>query len=164
MVVHTDVDQNCIPQLDPKTRKPIVDFYWLMDGKTFKPVNPLIKNGIRDRIQALSSLDRTNIFFIDLLDLSEVKIDLPESQLTVEVFKNTLGHCEARSTIELGKSDENITLLLHTIYVEAKRTLNPFSPKVNSITLKGIDLTTGLRKSRTYSAHSRSSPLEFLFY
>jgi len=151
MIVHTETDSNCAPIRNTTTSTPLVDFYWLMNGKTFKPVNPIIKSNIRERIQSLPT-QRSNLFYIDLLELSEVKIDLPESQLAVETFKNAQGKCEARSTMMLGESDENITLVLQTIFVDAKIGLNPFKPKVKSITLKGIDLATGLPKNRTYSA------------
>lgn len=151
MVVHTDTDTNCHPVRDPSTSTPFVDFYWLMNRTTFKPVNPIIKNNIRERIQSLPS-QRANAFFIDLLDLEEVNIDLPESKLAVETFKNANGQCEARSTMELGESDGNTVLILQTVFVDAKKTINPLRPKVKSITLKGIDMATGFPKERTYSA------------
>src|SRR5678815_4655824 len=52
MVVYTKEDVNGRFLADDADRnRPVFDFYWLMDGKNYKPVNGLIKNEIGKRFE-----------------------------------------------------------------------------------------------------------------
>ncbi len=153
MVVHTTADSNCLPVPDSDSQTPILDYYWLMNRKTYKPLNPIIKSYTRERISATPSSEAKNIFFINLNDLSEVDIDLPSHQVSVETFRNGEGNCEAVGKMTLGESDANSTIILQKIFVDAQLTLNPRRPKVRSITLEGLDASTGTPKIRTYKAN-----------
>jgi hypothetical protein len=151
MVVHAIADSDCVPVVDPVNKTPIIDFYWLMNRSAYKPVHPLIKKNIRERLTAMAAKTK-NVFYINLEDLSEVKIDLPSSRVKVETFRNSNGQCQAVGKITLGGSDGNMTMILKKIFVEAKKTGNPFRPKVVSITLSGLDATSSVPVTRIYEA------------
>ena len=53
MVLYTKVDANGHFLTDHADRnRPVFDFYWLMDGKNYKPVNGRIKTEIGKRLDA----------------------------------------------------------------------------------------------------------------
>ncbi|MES2767620.1 MAG: hypothetical protein V4596_00620 [Bdellovibrionota bacterium] len=151
MVVHTIADANCLPIVDNQI--PSLDYYWLMNRTMYKPLHPIIKSYTRERISAAPSDEAKNIFFVNLNDLSEIDIDLPSHQVIVETFRNSDGKCEAVAKMKLGESDAGATIILQKIYVDAKQTLNPRRPKIKSITLEGLDASTGGARVRTYKAN-----------
>lgn len=150
MVVYTKLDGKCrvLTKHDAEGTAPIFDFYWLMDGKKFKPVAFAIKSGIRSRLKILPAQDKNSISIL-MNNLKEVDTDLKDFTLSVQTHFNKNGGCDVKSLITLGPSDKNATLQLKSIYAESKGYL---FPTLISITLKGTDLKTGAFVERKYLA------------
>ncbi len=148
-VVFTKVDEKCRFVNDPENRdNPIFDFYWLMDGKNYKPMNGLIKNEFKKRMSfAEDSGDRETHFVIDANDLKEVNHDIADPRLDVNSRKLDSG-CDVEAFITLGPSNDNARIRLTSIYGEGRA----FPPKVYSVTLKGVDVKSGKEISRKYDA------------
>ena len=51
LIVYTRLDARCRVIREGKKKTPVFDFYWLMDHSRYKRVNPLIKSGIRQRLE-----------------------------------------------------------------------------------------------------------------
>ena len=130
MVVYTKLDANGRFMADGN--QPVLDFYWLMDGKNYKPVNEKIKKEIRERFTAQwSSKDRAALI-LNVNDLKVMKSDIKEPKMDVYARKAQDGmSVEAQMT--LGPSDGNIRIKLSGIYTEGRA----FPPSVDSVTLKG---------------------------
>jgi hypothetical protein len=153
MVVYTKVDANGCFVANPANReRPVFDFYWLMDGKNYKPVNGLIKNEIARRFECqLSATDRATHFVINVNDLKEVNCDIKEPKL--DVYANGSGGArDVEAQISLGPSDGNMRIKLSSIYTEGRS----FPPAVYSVTLKGEEIVngklTGKKVARKYDA------------
>jgi hypothetical protein len=153
MVVYTKVDANGRFQTESADRdRPVLDFYWLMDGKNYKAVNSLIKNEIGKRLEFESgSGDRTTQFVIKVNDLKEVNSDIKDPKM--EVFaRGTAGDRDVEAEMVLGPSDGNMRIKLSSIYTEGRA----FPPAVYSVTLKGEEIVngkpTGRKVVRKYNA------------
>jgi hypothetical protein len=152
LVVYTKVDANRHFLKDANRDRPVFDCYWLMNGKTYKPVNELIKAEIRKRFECQwNPGDRTTRFTINMNDLKEVNSDIDEPKVDV----HSLGADGAPSVdaqMNLGPSDGNMRIKLSSIYTEGRA----FPPKVLSVTLKGEEIAngtlTGKKVIRTYHA------------
>jgi hypothetical protein len=153
MVVYTKVDANGRFVADPADRdRPVFDFYWLMDGKTYKPVNGLIKNEIGKRLECqLGPSGRDTHFVVNVNDLKEVNSDIKEPKMDVYAKRNG-GACDVEAQINLGPSDGNMRIKLSSIYTEGRA----FPPAVYSVTLKGEEIVngklTGKKVARRYEA------------
>jgi len=158
MVVYTKVDASghFLPDPDNPSR-PILDFYWLMDGKAFKPVNGLIKNEIRKRLelQATPSAGGTR-FAIDLNDLKEVNSDIQQPKIDVSV-DTSADHPAVEAEMNLGPSDGNMRIRVSSIYTEGRA----FPPAVYSVTVNGEEIAhgrpTGRKITRKYEAKESSN-------
>lgn len=153
MVVYTKVDANGRIVADGDL--PLLDFYWLMDGKNYKPVNIKINKEIRERFTAQwSSKDRTGHIMLNMNDLKEMKSDLKETMMEVYA-KKTRNGMSVEAQMNLGPSDENMRIMLSGIYTEGRA----FPPSVESITLKGEKVVkgeaTGKMVSRKYESAAR---------
>jgi hypothetical protein len=148
-VVYTKVDDKCRFVNNPENRdQPIFDFYWLMDGKTYKPMNGMIKSEFRKRMSFVDGAgDRATHFVIDANDLKEVNHDIADPRLDVN-SKAISGNCDVEAFITLGPSNENARVRVTSIYGEGRA----FPPKVYSVTIKGVDVKTGKAISRKYDA------------
>lgn len=154
MLIYTKLDKDCRFELNPQKRhEPVFDFYWLMGKKTYKPVHPLIKSGIHDRLQVEAGeafAQSRREFEIKVNDLKELKTDLHEARLKVVARK--IGHnCDVQATIQLGPKDQNATLNLETIYSEAEKSFIPPFRKVTSVTLIGKSEASGKAMKKTFS-------------
>lgn len=150
MMVYTKLDpETCGFVL--KDSAPVLDEYWLMDGKNFKNVHPMIKSGIADRLE----LDRdayqsSKKFLVHLKDFHELKSDLGASP-TFEVKPKKSAHvCEASVEIQLGPSDKNRKLSIESVHADSSKTLLPPFRKLQSLTITGKDIATGETVHRTY--------------
>lgn len=158
LVVYAKLDSKCLFEADPDHRQtPIFDFYWLMEKADYKPVHPMIKNGIRDRIHLDAAASQAQSggwksLTVQVEDLGELKHDLKDPRITVKAVK-TGETCQAKAFMTLGPSDHGRTLELDSIYSEAKKTLLPPFRKVVSVTLRGTDVSTGEKVSRTYNSN-----------
>ena len=153
MVIYTKVDANGRFLANPAAQdRPVFDFYWLMDGKDYKPVNILIKNEIGRRFECQSSAGgRATHFVINVNDLKEVNSDIKEPK--VDVYANGSGGArDVEAQMTLGPSDGNMRIKLSSIYTEGRA----FPPAVHSVTLKGEEIVngklTGKEVARKYDA------------
>jgi len=142
MIVYAMVNGSCAFVPDPSDPgKPLVDFYWLMDRKNYKPTHPLIKNKTRERLIFESFAADKRSFKVKLSDLKELDHDLPDSTITVSV-SNHGETCTSKAIIKLGKSYDNQTLELTSIYSEVKTCLGvPCGAKF--VELRGKNADTG---------------------
>ncbi len=157
MVVYTRLDANGRFMTDRSNRnRPVLDFYWLMGGRNYKAVNPLIKNEIRKRFTGQwSANDRAASFTVYVNDLKEVNSDIKDPKMEIYA-RETDGGTNVEAQMNLGPSDGNMRIRLSSIYTEGRA----FPPAVDSVTLKGEELVngnlTGRKVSRRYSAVGRS--------
>jgi hypothetical protein len=154
LVAYTRLDEDCRVAREGKDKTPVLDFYWLMDHARYKPVNPLIKKGIRKRLEvetAPAASAGPDGFAVRLNELKEVEHDLgPNPRLRVRARRTPRG-CVAEARMTLGPSDKNAEIRLEEIYSEAELK-GRLSAKVKSVTLKGVDVKTGKRIARVYRA------------
>ncbi len=153
MVIYTKVDASGRLLRDPSGGdRPVFDFYWFMEGKTYKPVNAMIKQEIRKRLEFQSSpSDQTKHFIINVNDLKEVNSDIKEPK--VDVFASERGGVsKVEAQMILGPSDGNMRIRLSSIYTEGRA----FPPAVYAVTLKGEEIVdgqlTGKKVTRRYNA------------
>ena len=147
IVVYTMLDAKC-NIVRPDSKHPIFDFYWLINGSTYKVVNPLIKSEVQKRmkIQDPSSTDAQNTFFVEVGDLKELKTDIQDIRLAVFATAHPTG-CSVDAYLTLGPSNGNAVVRVNSIYAEATGLLQP---RVVSVTIKGVVEKTGRAISRTY--------------
>lgn len=140
MVVYTKVDADGRFLADNANRdRPEFDFYWLMDGKDYKPVNWMIKREIRRRFACQSApADRATHFVITMNDLKEVESDIRNPKVDVYA-RGSDGARGVEAQITLGPSDGNMRIRLSSIYTEGRA----FPPAVFSVTLKGEEIVNG---------------------
>ncbi len=147
LVVFTRLKENCELALD-ESQNPVFDFYWLMNGVSYKPTHSLIKAQIRKRM-LLGPEKSKQSFMVMINDLKELKTDLENPQMTITSRKSKKGkECQVGGTMTLGPSDNHQILLVQTI---DSKTEGMLRPKILSVTLKGISAATGEALSRTYS-------------
>ncbi len=148
-VVYTKVDDKCRFVNNTKNRDlPVFDFYWLMDGKNYKPMHALLKYEFGKRIEMEEGEgDRTSHFVIAANDLKEVSHDIADPRLNVH-SKVIAGGCDVEAFITLGPSNGNARVRVTNIYGEGRA----FPPKVYSVTINGVDVKSGKAVSRKYDA------------
>jgi hypothetical protein len=154
MAAFTRLDEQCRVLRDPKRGNgPVFDFYWLMDGVRYKRVHPLIKRGIRKRLQVWASPPKSldGAFSVRLNELTSVEHDLGATPLLWVRATKTAAGCDAEARITLGPSDRDAVIRLDAIYSEATMT-GRLSAKVKLIMLKGADVKTGRPVVRVYRA------------
>jgi hypothetical protein len=153
MIVYTKVDEHghFVPNpLNPI--QPFLDFYWLINGKTYKPVSPLIKSEIRKRLEIeVSPTGAAKHFAISINDLKEVKTDMKQPRVDVYA-RDASGSPNAEAEMDLGPSDRNIRIKVSSIYTDGRA----FPPAVYSVTVEGEEIAngkpTGRKITRTYDA------------
>ena len=154
LIVYTEVDQNChFRGPTASTGAPFVDYYWLMNRKTYKPVNPMIKIGIRDRLTIENSKGTTpDSFIVKIEDLDKLKTDLKDPRMTIKSAREGKG-CAVEALVTLGASDHDRVLRLKTISTVSEKILMPPFRKIKAVSLEGNDVKTGEDIRRTYTAH-----------
>jgi len=158
MVVYTKVDADGHFVPDPNNLgRPLLDFYWLMDGKTYKPVNPLIKSEIRKRLELQPAPDGdANHFVVNINDLKEVNSDIKQPKVRVSIG-GTADDRNVDAEMKLGPSDNNVRIKVSTIHTDGRA----FPPAVYSVTLKGEEVAkgklTGRKVTRKYDAKDKAS-------
>lgn len=154
LVAYTRLDGECRVERDPKrANRPAFDFYWLMDGKRYKPVNRLLLRGIRKRLEIGASppKSRDGSFSVRLNQFKEVRHDLgPTPMLWVRAERTPKG-CSVQARMTLGPSNRNEEIRLDSIYSEAELK-GKFGARVKLIALEGADMRTGKRVVRVYRA------------
>lgn len=153
LVAYTKLAPGCGLSRDPQNRSvALLDFYWMMARRDYKPVHPLIKRGIRGRIEVAGTSNDGPAFSIRMNDLSELRHDISVPVLTVTAVAAKDGGCDVVSTLRLGPSDHNRVLNLTSLYTESKKTFFPPFRKVVAVTLNGLDAATGEVIRRRYVA------------
>lgn len=153
MVVYTKMDASGRFLEDRDLNRPVLDFYWLMEGKTYKPVNGLIKAEIRKRfVPRWTSKGLATRFIITMSDLKEVKSDISEPHVDVYAREDG-GAPDVEAQMSLGPSDGNMRIKLSSIQTEGRA----FPPAVYSVTLKGEEVVaggqaTGKKVARKYAS------------
>jgi len=140
MVVYTKVDTtgHFVP-VPEQANQPLLDFYWLMDGRNYKPVNGLIKGEIRKRLEVEpAAADRSSHFVINVNDLKEVNSDIKQPKLDIYAGGAT-GERGVEAQMNLGPSDGNMRIRVSSIHTEGRA----FPPAVYSVTLKGQEVVNG---------------------
>ena len=156
MVIYTKEDANGRFLTDTVNRnRPVVDFYWLMDGKNYKPVNSMIKNEIGKRFDwQLSPTNPATHFVVNLNDLKEVGSDIKDPKIDVYASRGG-GSRGVEAQMSLGPSNGNMRIKLTSIHTEGRA----FPPAVYAVILKGEEIVdgkpTGKKVARRYDGKNR---------
>jgi hypothetical protein len=156
MVIYTKVDKECEFVAASKDQgNSFLDYYWLMDRKNFKPVNPMIKNGMRGRLEfAQSTKEKPSSFKVQINDLKELQTDLKDFTVEVKAVRDAQKACDVEALVKLGPSDHDRILRLQKIFSQAEKSVLPPFRKIQAITIEGKDVRTGEQVKRTYQARS----------
>ena len=163
-VVYTKLDKNChvIPDREHGFM-PTLDFYWLMDETSYKPMAGPLKEGVRKRLQFTDAhwytVDPTS-FSVRIDSLSRVQHDL--QSLTVQIKTARTGDvCVATASMTLGPSNGNATMKVESVFTKTETLtllkkmqamVDPDAIQLYSVTVKGTDVATGAPIERTYNA------------
>jgi hypothetical protein len=153
MVIYTKEDASGHFLMDPADpSRPVFDFYWLMDGKNYKPVNGMIKSEIIKRFEwQLSRTNPKTHFIVNLNDLKEVDSDIKDAKIDVYAGRAD-GIRGAEAQMTLGPSNGHMRIKLTSIYTEGRA----FPPAVYCVVLKGEEIVdgklTGKKVTRRYDA------------
>ena len=153
-IIYTKLDSTCHFAKDSKG-KTVFDFYWLMDGTRYKPMNWILKAGIRHRFEmesATAASGKVDAFAVKLNDLKEMKTDLKEVRLIVEAKKKADGKCEVENLFPLGGLDHESFIHLDKVSAEGKKTWHYPFREVVALTLQGQDSKSGEKVDRKYLA------------
>lgn len=153
LVLFTRVDDKC--QLAKVEGRPVLSQYWLMNRIAFKPVHPMIQQGIGRRVQLIYKTENASSlpsYQIRLNDLKEMNHDLGPSPTVLVKASSVGGLCAVETRLKLGPSNQNRVLEIASIYAKSKKTFSPPFRKIESLTLKGTDAETGESITRTYFA------------
>ena len=139
MVINASLDEDC---KFVSSNDQYLSFYWLMDGKTRKPVNSLIIDNIYERFQFNGVNDNATSFSSTLGDLKELKHDLNDPSITVTSMRSG-DTCKVRSVLQLGPKDNNRKLSLEKIYCDVSKNIVGIPNGCKYLELKGTDVETG---------------------
>nr|BDT28964.1 DUF4833 domain-containing protein [Bacteriovorax sp. HI3] len=139
LLIHTQTDESC---KFVTNENGYVDFYWLMDGLTKKPVHPMIRSKVQERV-AFSGINATrDSFKVKLNDLSEIKHDLEDTNIeALAALKN--GNCDVTSVIKLGASANYRKMNLKRTFCEVDKNLLGVPKGCKYLELQGTDADTG---------------------
>jgi hypothetical protein len=152
MVAYVKLTDGCQFEKDPNFPSlPLFDFYWLMNRERFKPVHPLIKQGVRKRIEVGSQGPEDRSFVLRLKDLTELNTNLKAKEILVSAHKAGK-NCDVDGIIGLEIAGEQELIRLEKIYSQSKKILRPPFRKVQSITLSGFGLKDKEKIERTFTA------------
>lgn len=150
LVTYVKLNRDCRFESDPESGRPVFDFYWLMDRKRYKPVHPMIKSGIRQRLEFVSQSEDSKSFTLRLSELNQIDPSLKSTDVVIRTLKKG-SKCLVEGVVGLGSPQEKMRL--ESIYSESKKTIFPPFRKVESVTLTGFTLAGGEKITRTYSSN-----------
>ena len=144
VIIHTQTDDDCRFVVNSKnSERNYVDFYWSMNnGRETKEVHPLIRSEIKERVEFKGINDRLDSFKIRLIDLSELKHDLPLSPIEV-VSEISGGVCTVKSVLSLGGSAKYRKIDLKKTFCEVSKNFIGIPNGCNVLHLEGNDIATG---------------------
>lgn len=163
-VVYTRLDAHC-RVLPDRTHGflPSLDFYWLLDETRYKPMAPLLKAGVRKRLQFTDAqwhqVDPT-AFTVRTGDLARVQHDLPHPAMQIRTARRGEA-CVAAAYLTLGPSNSSVTLQVVsvstqtealTLLKKVQAMANPDALEIYAVTVQGVDVATGQPMARTYHA------------
>ncbi len=154
LVVYTKLDKDCHFQTPTNSSQPFLDYYWLMNRQTFKPVHSLIKSGIQQRLQLTVPADfkkNKNSFAVKVNDLKKLNTDLKDISLNISSGKKG-EDCDVAVKMKMDASHPEQEFQISRIYSESKKTLIPPFRKLTSLTLEGVNLKDGTKLSKKYSS------------
>jgi hypothetical protein len=168
-VVYTKLDPNCHVLPDrAHGSMPTLDFYWLMDGTSYKPMAGPLKDGVRKRLQFTDAqwqhVDPTS-FAVHTDDLSHVQHDIPNPTVQIKAARQGEA-CVATALMTLGPSNGNATMKLESVSTKTEALTmlkkmeameDPDAIRIYSVPVKGTDVATGTPIERTYNA-AHSTP------
>lgn len=139
LLIHTQTDESC---KFVTNENGYIDFYWLMNGLTKKPVHPMIRSKVQERV-AFSGINATrDSFKVKLNDLSEIKHDLEDNNIeAIAVLKN--GNCDVSSVIKLGASANYRKMNLKRTFCEVDKNILSVPKGCKYLELQGTDADTG---------------------
>lgn len=149
IAVFTKVDRQCrfIKESDD-TKRPVLDFYWLLDRKRYKPIGRFAKYRVRKKIRVHSlHKEAQNSFFIFSDLIHRYHPELRDSLIEIKSEKRN-GHCEVAALAHL--EGLKSPMKLEKVYSELKKTFFPPFRKVLSITLNGESGGSGVKIRKTY--------------
>ncbi len=142
LVVYTQANEQCeIEPVAASGKRHLFDFYWLMDGTTYKPTHPLIKKHVRKRFVAQKLSEDRKMFDVKLADLKELTHDLPSDMISITMDRQANGTCQPHVLLPLGPRADHRTIAIQSIYSKA-RTLLGIPVGVHYIELRGWDSNT----------------------
>ena len=139
LVVYSVLNEQC--QFESHKDQPKLDFYWLMEGKHFKPTHQLIKYSIRQRLNSHWLNETKTAFKIEIDELKELRGLSPKSYLLIEA-KPEQTQCKIQVKFFESLEDKN-PIFLESIYSHTRRKLLPPFRKLEWISLRGVDPETG---------------------
>ena len=163
-VVYTKLDTHCRVLPDRAHGfMPTLDFYWLMDETSYKPMAGPLKDGVRKRLQFTDAqwqhVDPTS-FAVHTDDLSHVQHDIPHPTVQIKAARQG-GACVATALMTLGPSDGHATMKLESVSTKTEALTmlkkmeameDPDAIRIYAVTVKGTDVATGKPIARTYNA------------
>lgn len=132
--VYTRLDDKC--QVIPDTTrqgKPTLNFYWLMNGETYKPMNSILESGVRKRLLVEAQAGNPMGFLVTATDLREVKHDLPSQTLQIKTEKTNKG-CFAQAMLKLGPAHKGETIRVESFFADAD-----FGGNVDKVIIEGVN-------------------------
>ena len=146
LVVYVKTSKSC----DFIGDKDFVNFYWLMNGSSYKRVNSLIESRIRAHLSLIAATHGS--FKMKLTDPDELKSDLKSVEIEVKATAGP-GSCEIKTIAHLKSSVPTDIYLDVVRSVTAPTWLPPFHRLV-SVTITGRDPVKGQIISKTFSSKS----------
>lgn len=145
LVVYTRLDDHCQFLLASENpASPEFGFYWLMDKKAYKPVHPLIRDGISERLKVVippNFSKSRDSFSVRVTDLNQVDPTLQNALVKVSADKQ-VNACQVKATFDAVK--------LKKIYAESEKTLLPPFRKVTSLRFYGVNEKTGESEQKIF--------------
>lgn len=139
LMIHTQTDDNCKFIAGDNG---YVDFYWLMDGLNKKPVHPMIRSKVSERVAFAGINESRDSFKVKLNDLSEINHDLEDTKIEA-VAEVVNGACEVRSIVKLGASAKYRKMNLKRTYCQVDKNLVGVPKGCKYLELSGIDADNG---------------------
>lgn len=149
IAVFTKVDRQCrFINEDTGTKRPLLDFYWLLDRKRYKPIGRFAKYRVRKKIFVEPTYEaNAESFFISSDMINRFHPDLRQSRIEIKA-KIRNGICDVSAVAHLKGSKS--PLKLEKVYSELRKTILPPFRKVLSITLNGESDDSGVKIRKTY--------------
>jgi hypothetical protein len=144
MVTYVKLNEAC--QITEDSEKALYGFYWLMNRENYKAVHPLIRRGIRKRLELVSiSEDRRNMV-LRLNNLKEFQQKVKSAEIEIHT-KKAGRDCKLDGILAI----DGDRIKLEKVYSETTTTFIPPFRKLKALTVTGSTLVGEHKVSRRYS-------------